>query len=983
MSFKGDERQRMLAKAEKFIKKSKGIKEEDDEFDDIKPEIKEEVESESEDDTENEDGDVDVKEEFDDSEPSDDDISGDEDDFEMKEVDDSDKPKKTNLSFETSNESLKEYLSRFGEVALAIICKFPGTDQPTGNAFVHFKDRESADKCLEELEISGLFIDERIVEGHRAVPREEASKFEKKKKQGKDSRNLKFLRFSLIRLGTDSARGMSEEDADLRKRLSRTAKTKLKNLHMFVSTKRLAIHNLPFSYRDNDLYELCLNNATKNGKIRECRIMRKKSGKDDKGKLVLGKSKGFGFVEFTEHLDALTCLRNLNNNPDVFTDKKRPIVEFSIEDMKALKIQEKRRQQATTKNDGPHQFNQSRNAQNSNSFNNKSKRSEELSIQRTKRLVDQLKPMPKKLGAKVRHKDANKKRTSGVRLEKFKGQHFPADADPFFFNEITERFMHADPFFEMQTLLEFVNENSHLKQPTILWCVVLAVLKRMEDKRQVVDLFNVEWRRWVKLIPDCSCMQKLFYELATQLVEANLLGKDIVEEISISAVSEVLSDYTNVDMRRCLSKFLAAVLNTHDTLDEEVAKKLLSGFHQTDHAMVLDAVSHVFIGSKYLQRMTGAEKTAVYEHLKKLDRPGLAFLQFAAQVYRTEPEKIGSRLDEQFETEKIPALVAFEILKLDDQNIPKEMLLKFIASHTSETVDNLVDCIEDYEEAFPQESERIRLEIVAAIPNVRHCSAQSLGKFMNHLRLNEGVISKIFIQAFVAAKTRIQREPDLLDVFLVDADDMSELMKETTVQRIFHELTVDIIMAERSFNWVHSDSAIGILDKIADYFHYDEDVVHGKISKCIDDNDDELGYVSLTASKFLFNHAPEYVLNNSDDLFVLNPNSSLRLAILNRLLLSSDSELPRKSKLQRILDDVVQLESNEQIQEKALNLAEKLLAKDGSYQSRFDELQKLNQMNEQRRQRSKSSDIDELAEIIQSAKINADCYTAEVSKECY
>lgn len=95
MSFKGDERQRMLAKAEKFIKKSKGIKEEDDEFDDIKPEIKEEVESESEDDTENEDGDVDVKEEFDDSEPSDDDISGDEDDFEMKEVDDSDKPKKT------------------------------------------------------------------------------------------------------------------------------------------------------------------------------------------------------------------------------------------------------------------------------------------------------------------------------------------------------------------------------------------------------------------------------------------------------------------------------------------------------------------------------------------------------------------------------------------------------------------------------------------------------------------------------------------------------------------------------------------------------------------------------------------------------------------------------------------------------------------------------------------------------------------------
>jgi hypothetical protein len=58
-----------------------------------------------------------------------------------------------NLSFDTSNDSLKESLSSFGEVALAIVCKFPGTDQPTGRAFVHFKDRESADKCLEELEV--------------------------------------------------------------------------------------------------------------------------------------------------------------------------------------------------------------------------------------------------------------------------------------------------------------------------------------------------------------------------------------------------------------------------------------------------------------------------------------------------------------------------------------------------------------------------------------------------------------------------------------------------------------------------------------------------------------------------------------------------------------------------------------------------------------------------------------------------------------
>jgi len=341
-----DERKRMLEKAEKFLKK----KPKDEEI-----EIKKE---EEENDEENEGSEY--------SEMSDEDISGDELDIKKEEEstdEEESKPVKKferkpdtaveeervlflrNLSFDTTNESLKEHVSKFGDVTLTIMCKFAGTEQPTGNAFVHFKEKESADKCLEELDISGIFIDDRIVEGHRAVPREEASKFEKKEKQGKDKRNLKFLKVSKVRPGTTQAKNISEEDSALRKRLVNAAKTKLKNLHMFVSTKRLAIHNIPFSYRDNQLYELCMQNATKNANITFCRIMRAKKGKDKNGHVLLGKSKGFAFVEFTEHLDALTCLRNLNNNPEAFTDKKRPIVEFSIENMRALKIQEKRRQQ--------------------------------------------------------------------------------------------------------------------------------------------------------------------------------------------------------------------------------------------------------------------------------------------------------------------------------------------------------------------------------------------------------------------------------------------------------------------------------------------------------------------------------------------------------------------------------------------------------------------------------------------------------------
>ena len=36
----------------------------------------------------------------------------------------------------------------------------------------------------------------------------------------------------------------------------------------------------------------------------------------------IGKSRGFGFVAFTDHQHALAALRHLNNNPEVFTNEK-------------------------------------------------------------------------------------------------------------------------------------------------------------------------------------------------------------------------------------------------------------------------------------------------------------------------------------------------------------------------------------------------------------------------------------------------------------------------------------------------------------------------------------------------------------------------------------------------------------------------------------------------------------------------------------
>ena len=57
----------------------------------------------------------------------------------------------------------------------------------------------------------------------------------------------------------------------------------------------------------------------------------------------LGRSKGFGFAEFTKHEDALDVLRATNNNPKIFGPDRRPIVEFAIENSLILKRLEERK----------------------------------------------------------------------------------------------------------------------------------------------------------------------------------------------------------------------------------------------------------------------------------------------------------------------------------------------------------------------------------------------------------------------------------------------------------------------------------------------------------------------------------------------------------------------------------------------------------------------------------------------------------------
>jgi len=235
-------------------------------------------------------------------------------------------------------------------------------------------------------------ISGRKVYGHRAVLRQDAEAFKKRdEKMGKDKRNLYLLRASLIRPGTEQAKDMSQTDSQLRERLILSAKNKLKNLLMYVSPNRLVIHNIPFSYTDDQLRKCC-NAAAKCDPtaITECRIMRQWKGEDAKGRPVLGKSKGFAFVCFKNHATALACLQKMNNDPDLFSNERRPIIEFSVESLHAIRIKEKRLNKSLRDQNDP-----------------------DLSKTKQTFMSGGQKWLPKKLGVKIRHKNSKPQKKEG------------------------------------------------------------------------------------------------------------------------------------------------------------------------------------------------------------------------------------------------------------------------------------------------------------------------------------------------------------------------------------------------------------------------------------------------------------------------------------------------------------------------------------------------------------------------------------------
>uniref|UniRef100_A0A8C6YEA6 RNA binding motif protein 28 n=1 Tax=Naja naja TaxID=35670 RepID=A0A8C6YEA6_NAJNA len=253
-----------------------------------------------------------------------------------------------NLSFDTEEEELGELLEQFGDLKYVRVVLHPDTEHSKGCAFAQFATQEAAQKCLqaaqEESEGRGLHLGGRRLRVDLAVSREEAQQLRRPKgPKPTGTRNLYLAREGLIRAGTKAAEGVSAADMAKRARFEELKRQKLKDQNVFVSQTRLCIHNLPKSLDGAALRKVMLQavGGTPGASIKECRVMRELKGR--------GQSLGYAFVDFQQPHHALLALRHVNNNPRLFGDQKRPIVEFSLEDRRKLKLKEQRAERSLQK----------------------------------------------------------------------------------------------------------------------------------------------------------------------------------------------------------------------------------------------------------------------------------------------------------------------------------------------------------------------------------------------------------------------------------------------------------------------------------------------------------------------------------------------------------------------------------------------------------------------------------------------------------
>jgi nucleolar protein 4 len=148
--------------------------------------------------------------------------------------------------------------------------------------------------------------------------------------------------------GSAAWTALSAGDQNKRRRSAEERATKLRSPNFSMSRTRLAVRNVPPTWDEKKLRELFIKAVKERATQAQPRVAQVKILREDAapGGKAVGRSKGVGFVEFGDHEHALCALRQLNNNPAVWGAERRPVVEFAVDDVKALKLREARQAKA-------------------------------------------------------------------------------------------------------------------------------------------------------------------------------------------------------------------------------------------------------------------------------------------------------------------------------------------------------------------------------------------------------------------------------------------------------------------------------------------------------------------------------------------------------------------------------------------------------------------------------------------------------------
>jgi nucleolar protein 4 len=316
-----------------------------------------------------------------------------------------------NLPFTTTDEGLKSFFDHFGKVRYARVVVDKATDKPAGTGFVCFFDAKDAKECIkgaprpnkdaaapskqsilhdENADPDGKYtLDGRLLQVAQAVNKETAEHLASdsmEKRREKDKRKLYLLGEGGIGRGSPLFDLLTPMEIQMRQ-ASQAQRRKLvqSNPSLHVSLTRIALRNMPRNIGAKELKELARKaivgfakdvkegrrqplskeeNARDGKDAKEKERERRLKGKGivRQAKVVFesnqgskipeksgsGKSRGYGFIEYTSHHWALMGLRYLNGL-QVEGDngrKQRLIAEFAIEN--AQVVQRRRAAEAKT-----------------------------------------------------------------------------------------------------------------------------------------------------------------------------------------------------------------------------------------------------------------------------------------------------------------------------------------------------------------------------------------------------------------------------------------------------------------------------------------------------------------------------------------------------------------------------------------------------------------------------------------------------------